>query len=37
MTAVTGRDHHPSAFTIWMAGGGVQAADIVYGETDEIG
>src|SRR5262249_41769637 len=23
MTQVTGRDHQPSAFTIWMAGGGV--------------
>jgi uncharacterized protein (DUF1501 family) len=33
---VTGRDHHPFAFTIWMAGGGVKGGQIV-GETDEIG
>jgi hypothetical protein len=34
--AVTGRDHHPFAFTIWMAGGGVKGGHI-HGETDEIG
>jgi hypothetical protein len=34
--AVTGRDHHPYAFTIWMAGGGVKGG-LVYGQTDEIG
>ncbi len=33
---VTGRDHHPSAFTVWMAGGGVRGG-MTYGETDEIG
>ena len=33
---VTGRDHHPFAFTIWMAGGGVKGGQII-GETDEIG
>ena len=27
-----GRDHHPSAFTVWMAGGGVKPG-ISYGET----
>jgi uncharacterized protein (DUF1501 family) len=32
----TGRDHHPFAFTIWMAGGGVKAGQVV-GKTDEIG
>lgn len=32
----TGRDHHPFAFTMWMAGGGVQGGTIV-GRTDEIG
>ena len=32
----TGRDHHPFAFTLWMAGGGVRGGQ-VYGETDEIG
>jgi hypothetical protein len=31
-----GRDHHPRAFSIWMAGGGVKSG-IVYGETDEFG
>ncbi len=31
-----GRDHHPHAFTIWMAGGGVKPG-IVFGETDELG
>jgi uncharacterized protein (DUF1501 family) len=31
-----GRDHHPFAFTIWMAGGGVKPG-YVHGETDEIG
>ncbi|MEM6692747.1 MAG: DUF1501 domain-containing protein, partial [Planctomycetota bacterium] len=34
--AFIGRDHSPSAFTIWMAGGGVKAGT-VYGETDPIG
>jgi hypothetical protein len=33
---VTGRDHHPSAFTILMAGGGLRGG-MTYGETDEIG
>ena len=31
-----GRDHHPRAFTMWMAGGGVKPG-IVHGETDEFG
>ncbi len=31
-----GRDHHTEAFTIWMAGGGVQGGTTI-GETDEIG
>jgi hypothetical protein len=31
-----GRDHHPHAFTMWMAGGGVKGG-ITYGETDELG
>jgi uncharacterized protein (DUF1501 family) len=34
--AVTGRDHHPFAFTVWMAGGGVKAGQVL-GKTDEIG
>ena len=31
-----GRDHHPRAFTMWMAGGGIKPG-ITYGETDELG
>jgi hypothetical protein len=31
-----GRDHHPYAFTIWMAGGGIKPG-ISYGETDDLG
>jgi hypothetical protein len=31
-----GRDHHPRAYSIWMAGGGVKPGT-VYGETDEFG
>lgn len=31
-----GRDHHPRAFTVWMAGGGVKPG-IVYGQTDDFG
>jgi arylsulfatase A-like enzyme len=34
--ANTGRDHHPFAFTIWMAGGGLKGG-LTYGESDEIG
>jgi uncharacterized protein (DUF1501 family) len=30
-----GRDHHPHAFTMWMAGGGIKPG--VYGQTDDIG
>jgi hypothetical protein len=33
---VTGRDHHPFAFSIWMAGGGTKGGQVI-GETDEIG
>ena len=31
-----GRDHHPRCFTMWMAGGGVNAGH-VHGETDDFG
>jgi len=31
-----GRDHHPQAFTIWLAGGGIKPG-ITMGETDEFG
>lgn len=31
-----GRDHHPQAFTMWLAGGGTRPG-LVYGATDELG
>ncbi len=31
-----GRDHHPNAFTMWLAGGGIRGG-VTYGETDELG
>ena len=31
-----GRDHHPRAFTVWLAGGGVQAG-VTVGRPDELG
>jgi hypothetical protein len=31
-----GRDHHPYAFSLWMAGGGVKAG-MQYGESDDLG
>ena len=31
-----GRDHNPSAFTVWMAGGGVKPG-MTWGATDEVG
>jgi len=31
-----GRDHHPNAFTMWMAGGGFKPG-AVYGESDGLG
>ena len=33
---VTGRDHHPYSFSMWLAGGGVKGGQII-GETDDIG
>jgi hypothetical protein len=33
---VTGRDHHPFGFTLWMAGGGVKGGQVI-GSTDEFG
>jgi hypothetical protein len=32
----TGRDHNPTGFTMWMAGGGVQGGQVI-GSTDEVG
>ncbi len=31
-----GRDHHPFAYTMWLAGGGVKPG-LAYGRTDEFG
>jgi uncharacterized protein (DUF1501 family) len=31
-----GRDHHPQAFTMWLAGGGIKRG-LTYGATDELG
>jgi hypothetical protein len=31
-----GRDHHPHAYTMWMAGGGIKPG-VAYGVTDELG
>ena len=35
-TANTGRDHHPFAYSIWMAGGGIKGGQ-VYGRSDDFG
>ncbi len=32
----TGRDHHPEAFSIWLAGGGIKGG-ISHGATDDLG
>jgi hypothetical protein len=34
--AVNGRDHHPFAFSLWMAGGGIKGGQVL-GKTDELG
>jgi hypothetical protein len=31
-----GRDHHPRAFTMWLAGGGIKSG-VTVGQTDELG
>lgn len=31
-----GRDHHPQAYTMWMAGGGIKPG-LSYGATDDLG
>ena len=31
-----GRDHHPNAFTMWLAGGGIKGGQTL-GQTDELG
>ena len=32
----TGRDHNPTGFSVWLAGGGVRPG-LIYGATDEWG
>jgi hypothetical protein len=34
--AADGRDHHPNAFTMWLAGGGIKPG-FSLGETDDLG
>jgi hypothetical protein len=31
-----GRDHHPKAYSMWMAGGGIRPG-LIFGTTDELG
>ncbi len=31
-----GRDHHPSCFSVWLAGGGIKGGQVI-GKTDELG
>jgi hypothetical protein len=31
-----GRDHHPNAFTMWLAGGGIKPG-VILGESDDLG
>ncbi|MFV0446300.1 MAG: DUF1501 domain-containing protein [Planctomycetaceae bacterium] len=31
-----GRDHHPNAFTMWLAGGGIKGG-VTYGHSDDFG
>jgi len=33
---VTGRDHHPNAFSMWLAGGGVKGGQVI-GQSDDVG
>jgi hypothetical protein len=35
-TNVTGRDHHPFAFSLWLAGGGIRGGQVI-GASDEFG
>ena len=35
-TEYYGRDHHPEAFTMWMAGGGIKGG-VNHGATDDVG
>jgi arylsulfatase A-like enzyme len=31
-----GRDHHPNAYTMWLAGGGIKPGTVI-GRTDDLG
>ena len=31
-----GRDHHPNAYTMWLAGGGIKGGQVI-GKTDDLG
>ena len=31
-----GRDHHPNAYTMWLAGGGIKPGAVI-GKTDDLG
>jgi uncharacterized protein (DUF1501 family) len=33
---MTGRDHHPHGFTVWLAGAGIKRG-CIHGATDELG
>lgn len=35
-SAILGRDHHPHAYSVWMAGGGIRPG-MTLGQTDEFG
>ncbi len=35
-TANAGRDHHPVAYSAWMAGGGIKAGTVVSGNDDDL-
>ena len=34
--SITGRDHNPKGFTVWLAGGGIKGGQVI-GATDEFG
>ena len=36
LSRTKGRDHHPQAFTLWMAGGGIKKGHSI-GQTDDFG
>jgi hypothetical protein len=36
MGSANGRDHHPNAFTMWLAGGGIKRGNSI-GQSDELG